>query len=89
MGEKLLSIINLGKIERNTRKAYNISSKDFTGMIQFKARKKRGEVEQKEMETFYIYIFDSVKNGYEFQEVLAEPYTKYGLDMFIQKPITH
>lgn len=78
--------INLGKTDKEIQaRLDSITSKDFTGMIQFKARKKRGEVEKKEMETFYIYIFDSVKNGYEFQEVLAEPYTKYGLDMFIQK----
>ena len=78
--------INLGKTDKEIQaRLDNISSKDFTGMIQFKARKKRGEIEQKELEAFYIYIFDSVKNGYEFQEVLAEPYTKYGLDMFIQK----
>lgn len=77
--------INLGKTDKEIQvRLDNISSKDFTGMIQFKARKKAEQKEQN-LETFYIYTFDSVKNGYEFQEVLAEPFSKYGLDMFIQK----
>lgn len=76
--------INLGKTDKEIQaRLDNISSKDFTGMIQFKARKKAEQKEQN-LETFYIYTFDSVKNGYEFQEVLAEPFSKYGLDMFIQ-----
>ena len=76
--------INLGKTDKEIQaRLDNISSKDFTGMVQFKARKKRGEVEQKELESFYTYVWNG--DGYEFQEVLAEPYTKYGLDMFIQK----
>lgn len=76
--------INLGKTDKEIQaRLDNLSSKDFTGMIKFKARKKRGEVEGKELETFYVYAWNG--DGYDFQEVLAEPFSKYGFDMFVQK----
>lgn len=53
-----------------------ISSMDYKGMMEYKPRKKATPAQE---ESFYIMVEGS------FQEVLGEPFTKYGFEMFIRK----
>ena len=78
-----LTGINLGRTDKAIQERLNsITSKDFQGMISFKPRKDK---EEKELETFYTFSFDSLNNKYEYQECLGEHFKKYGLNFFISK----
>lgn len=61
----------------------SITSDSFVGMIEYKERKK---AEQKDIvtEEFYINERDNTNNTFHWQKVIAEPYSKYGIDFFIQ-----
>jgi len=69
--------INLGKTDKEIQKKLDeITSKDFTGMIPYKKKKERTEVEQV---TFYKFINN------EFQECQGEEIKKHELDLYITK----
>ena len=53
-----------------------ITPADYKGIKDFKPRKK---AEPTQLEAFYIFASGS------FEEVMAEPFSKYGLEMFIAK----
>lgn len=60
----------------------SITSNDFIGMIEYKERKK---AEHKEIITEEFYINQRDNNGsFHWQKVIAEPYTKNGIDFLIQ-----
>ena len=60
----------------------SITSNDFVGMIEYKERKK---AEHKEIITEEFYINQRDNNGsFHWQKVIAEPYSKNGINFFIQ-----
>lgn len=65
------------------RKAYleGITPADFKGITEYKPRKKR---EKKEVHQEEFYINERTPNGQQWTKVIAEPFTKYGVDMFIR-----
>ena len=65
------------------RKAYleNISVSDFKEAVDYKPRKKR---EEKEVQKEEFYINERTPEGQRWTKVIAEPFTKYGVDMFIK-----
>lgn len=65
------------------RKIYleGITPADFKGMTEYKARKKR---EEKEVQTEEFYINERTPEGQRWTKVIAEPFRKYGVDMFIR-----
>lgn len=65
------------------RKIYleGITPADFKGMTEYKARKKR---EEKEVQTEEFYINERTPEGQKWTKVIAEPFRKYGVDMFIR-----
>lgn len=65
------------------RKNYleGLTPADFKGMTQYKPRKKR---EEKEMQKEEFYINERTPEGQRWTKVIAEPFTKYGVDMFIR-----
>lgn len=65
------------------RKAYleNIFVSDFGEVVAYKPRKKR---EEKEMQKEEFYINEHTPEGQRWTKVIAEPFTKYGVDMFIR-----
>ena len=65
------------------RKAYleSISVSDFKEAVDYKPRKKR---EEKEVQKEYFYINERTSEGQKWTKVIAEPFTKYGVDMFIR-----
>lgn len=65
------------------RKAYleSISASDFKEAVDYKPRKKREEKEVKKEE---FYINERTPEGQQWTKVIAEPFTKYGVDMFIR-----
>lgn len=54
---------------------------DFKGMTQYKPRKRRKE---KEVQKEEFYINECTPEGQRWTKVIAEPFTKYGVDMFIR-----
>ena len=60
----------------------NITSADFKEPIEYKPRKK---AEAKEKNVQEVYIAFHNKDCYEWRKVLAECFTKYGIDLFILK----
>lgn len=73
--------ISLHPTDKRTREILdNISKADFQGMIPFKPRQKH----EVQLETFYIFEFNSDLNKYVYSEVTAEPLEKYGLKLFIR-----
>lgn len=62
-----------------------ISTKDFTGIIQYKRKIEKVEKTEVEQKTFYKYSFDSQENKYIFQESRGEYVRKYELDLYITK----
>lgn len=65
------------------RKAYldSISVLDFKEAVDYKPRKKR---EEKEIQKEEFYINERTSEGQKWTKVIAEPFTKYGVDMFIR-----
>lgn len=65
------------------RKAYldSISVLDFKETVDYKPRKKR---EEKEVQKEEFYINERTPEGQRWTKVIAEPFTKYGVDMFIR-----
>lgn len=65
------------------RKAYleSISVSDFKETVDYKPRKKR---EEKEVQKEEFYINERTPEGLRWTKVIAEPYSKYGIDMFIR-----
>lgn len=65
------------------RKAYleSISVSDFKEPVGYNPRKKR---EEKEVRKEEFYINEYTPEGQKWTKVIAEPYTKYGVDMFIR-----
>ncbi len=65
------------------RKAYleSISVSDFKEAVDYKPRKKR---EKKEIKKEEFYINECTPEGQRWTKVIAEPFTKYGVDMFIR-----
>lgn len=65
------------------RKTYleNISVSDFKEAIDYKPRKKRGEKETQKEE---FYINEHAPEGQRWTKVIAEPFVKYGVEMFIR-----
>ena len=65
------------------RKAYleSISVSDFKEAVDYKPRKKR---EEKEIQKEEFYINERTPEGQKWTKVIAEPFTKYGVDMFIR-----
>ena len=65
------------------RKVYldGLTPIDFKGMTQYKPRKKR---EEKEIQKEEFYINERIPEGQKWTKVIAEPFTKYGVDMFIR-----
>ena len=65
------------------RKIYleGITPADFKGMTEYKARKKR---EEKEVQKEEFYINERTPEGQRWTKVIAEPFVKYGVDMFIR-----
>lgn len=53
---------------------------DFKGMIQYKPQKKRKE---KEVQKEEFYVSERTPEGQKWTKVIGEPFTKYGVDMFI------
>lgn len=58
----------------------SITSSDFKELIEYKPRKK---AEQKEKEIQEVYIAFHNKDHSEWRKVIAECFTKYGIDFFI------
>ena len=67
------------------RKIYleGITPADFKGMTEYKARKKR---EEKEVQKEEFYINERTPEGQRWTKVIAEPFVKYGVDMFMISP---
>lgn len=65
------------------RKEYlkSISVSDFKEAVDYKPRKKR---EEKEVEKEEFYINERTPEGQRWTKVIAEPFTKYGIDMFVR-----
>lgn len=65
------------------RKTYleSISVSDFKEAIDYNSRKKR---EEKEVQKEEFYINERTPEGQRWTKVIAEPFTKYGVDMFIR-----
>lgn len=65
------------------RKAYldSISVLDFKEAVDYKPWKKR---EEKEVQKEEFYINERTPEGQRWTKVIAEPFTKYGVDMFIR-----
>lgn len=65
------------------RKVYleSISVSDFKEAVDYKPRKKR---EEKEIQKEEFYINERTPEGQKWTKVIAEPFTKYGVDMFIR-----
>lgn len=65
------------------RKAYleNISVSDFKETVDYNPRKKK---EEKEVQKEEFYINERTPEGQRWTKVFAEPFTKYGVDMFIR-----
>ena len=65
------------------RKEYldSISVSDFNEAVDYKPRKKR---EEKEVQKEEFYINERTPEGQQWTKVIAEPFTKYGVDMFIR-----
>ncbi len=66
------------------RKTYleSISDSDFKEAIKYKPRKKK---EEKEVHKEEFYIIERTPEGsQQWTKVIAEPFTKYGVDMFIR-----
>lgn len=65
------------------RKTYleSISVSDFKETVDYKPRKKR---EKKEIQKEEFYINERTPEGQQWIKVIAEPFTKYGVDMFIR-----
>lgn len=65
------------------RKEYleSISVLDFKEVVDYKPRKKR---EEKEVQKEEFYINEYTPDGQKWTKVIAEPFTKYGVDMFIR-----
>ena len=65
------------------RKVYleGLTPADFKGMTEYKPRKKR---EEKEIQTEEFYINECTPEGQKWTKVIAEPFTKYGVDMFFR-----
>ncbi len=65
------------------RKTYleSISVFDFKETVDYKPRKKR---EEKEIQKEEFYINERTSEGQKWTKVIAEPFTKYGVDMFIR-----
>jgi hypothetical protein len=65
------------------RKTYlkSISVSDFKEAVDYKLRKKR---EEKEVQKEEFYINERTPEGQRWTKVIAEPFTKYGVDMFIR-----
>lgn len=64
------------------RKAYleGLKKEDFQEIVQYKPRKKAEHTEEKEVqkEEFYTFMGDN-----SWRKVIAEPITKYGIEMFL------
>lgn len=54
---------------------------DYKGMTQYKSRKKR---EEKEVQKEEFYINERTPEGQRWSKVIAEPFSKYDVDMFIR-----
>lgn len=68
------------------RKAYieGLTSADFKEITQYKPRKKREKKEtREEIQKEEFYILDTSCSGKKWTKVLAEPITRYTIDMFI------
>lgn len=65
------------------RKKYleSITVSDFKEAVDYKPRKKR---EEKEVQKEEFYINERTPEGQQWTKVIAEPFTKYGVDMFIR-----
>lgn len=65
------------------RKEYleSISVSDFKEAVCYKPRKKK---EKREVQKEEFYINECTPEGQQWIKVIAEPYTKYGVDMFIR-----
>lgn len=65
------------------RKTYleSISLSDFKETVDYKPRKKR---EEKEIQKEEFYINERTPEGQRWTKVIAEPFTKYGVDMFVR-----
>lgn len=65
------------------RKEYleSISVLDFKEAVDYKSRKKR---EEKEVQKEEFYINERTPDGQQWTKVIAEPFIKYGVDMFIR-----
>jgi len=65
------------------RKTYleSISVSDFKEAVDYKPRKKR---EEKEVQKEEFYINERTPEGQQWTKVIAELFTKYGVDMFIR-----
>lgn len=65
------------------RKEYleSISVSDFKETVDYKPRKKR---EEKEVQKEEFYINERTPEGQRWTKVIAEPFTKYGVDMFVR-----
>ena len=65
------------------RKTYleSISVFDFKETVDYKPRKKR---EEKEIQKEEFYINERTPEGQRWTKVIAEPFTKYGVDMFVR-----
>ena len=65
------------------RKEYleNISTSDFKEAVNYNPRKRR---EKREIKKEEFYINEYTPEGQRWTKVIAEPFTKYGVDMFIR-----
>lgn len=65
------------------RKVYleSLTPADFKEMTQYRERKRRKE---KEVQKEEFYINECTPEGQRWTKIIAEPFTKYGVDMFIR-----
>lgn len=65
------------------RKTYleSISVSDFKEAVDYKLRKKK---EEREVQKEEFYINERTPEGQQWTKVIAEPFVKYGVDMFIR-----
>ncbi len=65
------------------RKAYleSISVLDFKEAVDYKPRKKK---EEEEIQKEEFYINERTPEGQQWTKVIAEPFSKYGIDMFVR-----
>lgn len=59
----------------------SITSRDFVGMVEYKERKK---ADHQEVITEEFYISEGNNTSMRWKKVIAEPYNKHGLNMFIR-----